>query len=128
MKTFIKIFSIVIVILGSFMIVRPDIISNWLEDSLKYDWFYSLAIIFRLVLGSILVLVAKESKFPLFVKVLGYLSIVAAVLFIFIGQEAFQSFFSEFFPYFDGYAPISGVFAMAMGALLFYSFSGKVER
>jgi len=89
--------------------------------------FYILAIVVRLVFGIIFIIAAKESKYPGVIKFFGYLAIIAAIIFIFIGQESFQDFFSSLIPDIKPYAPLSGVLDIAIGGFLIYAFSRNKE-
>ena len=127
MKLTIKLFGILMLLLGISLLIKPEILIGWIENNMGTTSLYISAIVVRLVFGILFILAARESKFPGVLKFLGYLFIIAAIIFIFIGQESFQDFISLFFP--DGipYAPVSGLLAFVFGAFLVYAFSGKKE-
>ena len=81
----------------------------------------------RLVFGGLFLAAARESRYPGVIKFLGYLFILAAVIFIFIGQDSFIDFISSIIPNVKPYAPLSGLLAIVFGGFLFYSFSRNKE-
>ena len=100
MKIVIIIFGIAIMLSGVSLIFDPEFLYDWLENNIETKSLYIGAIVGRLVFGIILILFAKESKLPGLFKIFGYLAIIAAIVFIFIGHDGFQSFLSSFFPLF----------------------------
>ena len=128
MTLIIKFFSLLIIIAGGVLLISPGQIIEYLRDNVQEDWFYWIAIAFRFILGSLLVISAKSSKLPLFVKAIGLLSLTAAIFFLFMGQQWLVDFVSSFFPYMDDYAPLSGFFAIVMGIFLLYAYTGTAPR
>jgi drug/metabolite transporter (DMT)-like permease len=125
MKLIIKLFGILLIFAGVVILIKPEIIFGLIEHNLGSSSLYITAIAVRLIMGVLLVLSAGDSKYPGFIKILGYLFILAAVVFIFIGQVSFQEFITTLIPYVNPYAAISGLLSMAFGAFLFYAFSRK---
>ena len=124
MKLVLKLFGILLILAGISFIIYPEFLFGWLEDNTENSSLYISAIVGRFVLGILLIIAAKESKFPLFFKIFGYLAIIAAIVFIFIGHENFQHFMASIIAEFKPYAPISGLIVVAVGGLFIYAFSG----
>lgn len=110
------------------MLINPEIIFGWLEDNMESTSLYIAAIVVRLVVGILFIIAAKESKYPGVIKFMGYLALIAAVIFIFIGQESFQDFFSALIPEIKPYASLTGLIDMAIGGFLIYAFSTNKEK
>ena len=127
MKLVIKFLGILLILAGISFIIYPKFLFGWLEDNTENSSLYISAIIGRLVFGILLIIAAKESKYPLFFKIFGYMAIIAAIVFIFIGHENFQHFMASIIAEFKPYAPISGLIVMAVGGLFIYAFSGNKE-
>ena len=125
MKLVIKLLGILLILAGISFIIYPEFIFGWLEDNTENSSLYISAIVGRFVLGIILIMAAKESKFPLFFKIFGYLAVIAAIVFIFIGHENFQHFMASIIAEFKSYARISGLIVVAVGGLFIYAFSRK---
>ena len=127
MKLIFKLVGTIILVLGISLLIKPEIIFGWLEENMENTSLYISAIVLRLVLGILLLIAAKESKYPGVIKFFGYLAIIAAVLFIFMGHESFQHNFLSLIPTIKPYAPVIGLVAMALGSFLIYAFSGSKE-
>ena len=127
MKLVIKLFGILLILAGISFIIYPEFLFGWLEDNTENSSLYISAIVGRFVLGILLIIAAKESKYPLFFKIFGYLAIIAAIVFIFIGHEIFQHFMASIIAEFKPYTLISGLIVMAIGGLFIYAFSMNKE-
>ncbi len=127
MKLIINLFGILFLVLGVSLLIKPEIIFGWMEDNTENKSLYISAIIFRLVFGILLIMAAKKSKFPGVIKFIGYMAIIAAASFIFMGIENFRHIIVSLIPEFRPYAAISGLIGMALGTFLIYSFTRKTE-
>ncbi len=127
MKLIIKLFGILAILSGISLLINPEIIFGWIEGSMENTSFYIFAIVVRLVFGIILIIAAKESKYPGVIKFFGYLAIITAIIFIFIGQESCHDFISSLIPEIKPYAPLIGVIDIAIGVFLIYAFSRNKE-
>ncbi len=127
MKLIIKLFGILMVLAGISLLISPEIIIGWIENNMESISLYISAIVVRLVFGILFLVAAKESKYPGAIKILGYLFIIAAIIFIFIGQENFLDFISLFIPDVKPYAPVSGLLAIAFGGFIIYAFLRNKE-
>lgn len=108
---------------GISLIIKPEIIFVWIENNMENTALYISAIIVRLVFGILFIVAARESKYPRVIKFLGYLFIITAIIFIFIGQDSFHIFITFLIPNVKPFAPISGILSIAFGSYLIYSFS-----
>jgi uncharacterized membrane protein SirB2 len=127
MKIIIKLFGILLLISGITLLIKPEIILVWIEDNMENTSLYISAIVVRLVFGILFLVAAKESKYAGIIKFFGYLFIVAAIIFIFMGQERFQHFITSLIPDVTPLAPIAGLLSMVFGVFLMYAFSRKKE-
>ncbi|WP_321296544.1 hypothetical protein [Marinifilum fragile] len=125
MKPCIKIFGILLILVGISLLFAPEIIFGFLESNKGTFWVYWLAIVVRLVLGAILILSAKESKHPLAVKIIGGMFVLAALIFLFMGQQNFQEFIATVLAVFNPYIPLVGMVSIAFGSFFIYAFSGR---
>jgi len=127
MKLIVKLFGVLILLLGILLLINPEIIIGWIEDNMGNSSLYITAIAVRLVFGILFMVAARESKYPRVIKFFGYLFIIAAITFIFIGQESFQSFITSLIPDVKPFAPITGLLSIAFGGFLIYAFSRNKE-
>ncbi len=127
MKTIIQLVGFLFIIGGIVLLISPDLFYDWIEDNLATKSLYFFAIIFRLAFGTLLLMAANESNYPITFKVLGSITIIAALTFIGIGHESFQKFLSEIFFKFKPYAPVTGLIVLLVGGFLIYAFKKKMK-
>lgn len=125
MKIIIQFFGLLIIIAGISLLVKPEIIFGWIEDNMESRSFYFSAIVFRSILGILLIAAAKKSKFPRVIKFFGYLAVIAALTFIFMGHENFLNFIVSIISKFKPYAAVSGSIGVALGGFLIYAFATR---
>lgn len=116
-----------LILAGLFLLVDPEILFGWLEGNINTTTVYVIAIVFRLLLGILFVGFASRSKFPRVIKFIGGIAILAAILFIFIGQEGFQDLIAWVLHGFRSFGRIAGLVVIAFGGFLIYAFSGNIE-
>jgi hypothetical protein len=127
MKLIIKLFGILLLLSGISLLINPEIIIGWIEENMENTSLYISAIVVRLVFGILFIVAARESKYPDVIKFFGYLFIIAAIIFIFIGQGSFQDFITSLIPDVKPFAPVSGLLSIAFGGFLIYAFSRNKE-
>jgi hypothetical protein len=132
MKLIIKLFGMLMFLLGLSLLIKPEIVFGWMENNYMENEMgntslYIFAIVVRVALGILFVVTAKESKYPGLIKILGYLFFIAAIILIVIGHENFRHFVVSTIPEFKPYAPVSGIMGIAFGAFLMYAFSRNKE-
>ena len=128
MKVFIKLIGIIMLLSGTLLLINPDILFDWIVNKMESKSFYIFAIVGRLVLGATILITAKESRFPMALKLFGYLAIITAVVFIFIGHDSFLDFLSSLIPGIRPYAFLSGLIAIAIGGFLIYAYTRKKDQ
>jgi len=127
MKLTIKLFGILLLLSGISLLINPEIIIGWIEENMENTSLYISAIVVRLVFGILFIVAARESKYPDVIKFFGYLFVIAAIIFIFIGQGSFQDFITSLIPDVKPFAPVSGLLSIAFGGFLIYAFSRNKE-
>ena len=127
MKLIIKPLAILIALFGILIIINPETFFGWIENNRTNTMFYYSVIAGRLVFGILFIIAAKYSKYPNLIKFLGYVAIIAAIIFIFIGHNGFQDFLSSMIPSAKPFGPGVGLFGIALGSFLIYAFSSNKE-
>ncbi len=125
MKSIIKFFGLLIILLGISILFNSEGLYDWAEKNIENIIFYISVIVARLVLGLSLIFAAKESKYSDAIKIFGYLTILGAVFVILIGHNGFQNLMNSLLPIFKPYAPVSSLIGIALGGFLIYAFSMK---
>ena len=80
MTVVIIIVGVQMLLAGIVIVINPDVILGILRKHLDKLELHILAIVARLVLGSLLIYQSNISKFPLILESLGWLLIVAAIV------------------------------------------------
>ena len=122
MTYIIILFGLLTLLAGVIILISPKIIFGVLRKNIEFLWLHVTAVGVRLALGTLLILFANESKFPIIITVLGWLSIAAAITFILIGRQRFIALMNWAFSLLKPYGRVGGLFAAVFGGFLVYAF------
>ena len=131
MKKLFQFIGCIIFLAGISLLIRPTIIYDWVVNHLESPPLYVAAIAGRLILGTLLLIAAKQAKHPKAIRFFGAISIIAALLFLFLGQAEFVKLLSSWLPLMKSYGWVSGLVSIVLGGFLIYTFSyadKKLER
>ncbi|MDJ0700690.1 MAG: hypothetical protein QNJ07_12610 [Woeseiaceae bacterium] len=117
MKLVIAILGVLIAVLGAVAIVRPGIFRD-LFGRLSAQVTWVLAVVLRLAIGTILLMVAGDTRLPQVMNVIGWIAIVAAVVVLLLGPERLEAFVEWWLGLTDGWLRTSAGFACAFGVFL----------
>ena len=115
------IFATLTLLAGIIIVINPELIFGFLRSNLDKLSLYVTAVVVRLVIGVLLISQCKVSKFPFVIEVIGWVSIVAAVVFAVIGRRNFNRLMSWALSL-KPFSRVGGVFAAMFGAFLIYAF------
>ena len=106
---------------GVTLVVKPeyiiDIFANY-GESLGLQVF---AIIVRIILGIALVIAAADSKYPIALQILGWLTLIVVLLLSAIGRERFKSVIRWSIDIKPNIQRLMGVFGILFGSFLFHA-------
>ena len=122
MTVLIIIFGALTLLAGIVILINPDVIFGFLRNNLDKLAVSILAVVVRLVIGALLIYQSNISKFPFVIEVIGWLSIVAAILLAVMGRRNFNRLMSWALSLSKHFGPVGGVLAVAFGAFLIYAF------
>ena len=122
MTVLIIIFGALTLLAGIVIIINPEVIFGFLRNNLDKLVLHILAVVIRIVLGSLLIYQSNISKFPLVIEVIGWLSIVTAIFLAVMGRRNFNRLMSWALSFLKSFDRVGGVFAAAFGAFLIYAF------
>lgn len=125
MKWIIRIIGLIFILSGISILFDPGLLFNWLETNKDQTFLYTSAIVSRIVLGVLLIVSSKESRYPFLISLMGFLILIAGLLFILIGHSGFADFMTTVLGWLDPYTPLSGIIVSAFGGFLFYAFTGS---
>ena len=119
MGLIVSILGVLIVLIGTMGLLNPQSLMSLVEhwQGPKRFWF---AILVRLVLGVTLLLVAPACRAPLLVRIIGVISIVAALGILILGRPRLDSLIKWWLMR-PRLLRVSAIFAVAFGALLVYA-------
>jgi len=128
MKLIIKLFGLLLLVAGISLLIYPELIIGWIGDNMENTLLYITAISVRLVIGFLFIIAAGESKYPLGIKLLGYLFILASIILMFLGQFGFQHLINSVIPEVEPYAPLSGLLSILFGGFIIYAFTANKKN
>ncbi|VUX55763.1 conserved membrane protein of unknown function [uncultured Woeseiaceae bacterium] len=112
--------GVVVCALSAWGLMVPDKVWKLVNGALGKNWGIYVAVVARLLLGAALVIVAPESRFPMAFEILGWLAIVAAVVFLFAGRDRLRRFVAWIEQISQAVTRVWLLFGIAFGALLIY--------
>ena len=110
------------VLAGVSLILKPEIIFDFLRDKAEEPWVHISAVVVRLILGILLVYQAGASKFPLAIHIIGWIAIVAAIILSVIGRNNFKRLVAWAFSLAKPFPVVGGSLAIVFGLFLVYAF------
>jgi amino acid permease len=119
LKIIIALFGVLICLGGLTILILPEKFKNIMNRWTGQPRFL-FAVIIRVVLGAILLSEAANLKFPLAMKIIGAISILAAVVLLLVGQERMDRFIDWWMKQSENVFRAASVFALAFGAFLIY--------
>ena len=122
MELLIIIFGALTLLAGIVIIINPEIMFGYLRNNLDKPALHIVASSIRLVLGTILIYNADVSRFPVIIEILGWFSILAAVVIIIMGRPNFTKLMVKAFSLVKTFGRFAGVVAFTFGAFLIYAF------
>ena len=122
MTLLIILFGVLILMAGIVIIINPETLFGFLRNNSEKLVLQVLAIVVRVMLGLLLVYQSSESRYPLVIEVIGWLSLVAAIFLAVIGRRNFSRLMSWALSFVKPYGRVGGILAAAFGAFLIYAF------
>jgi hypothetical protein len=113
-------FGIIFVLLGAGAALRPHALLRLARRVTVRTWLRLVAFAVRVVVGSILILVASSTVFPLALRVIGVLLIVSGVTVLVIGNAGVQRIVSWALGLGPVAVVVGGILGVLFGALLVY--------
>lgn len=110
----IALFACLVLLVCLWSLLRPQWLFGFAQPLLHQNWLLPLAIGIRLLLGVALLYVAGHSALPLFFRILGWLSIIAALALPLLGMQRI----GRLVVWFEGLPPIAVRLWMLVGTAL----------
>ncbi len=116
----VALFGMAIILLGILGLVSPGNLVRLVVGSWQSQKGFYFAIGIRVVFGIVLLLAASQSRFPEAFRVLGIISLVAAMAASFLGFDRLQRFVQKWMKRSPGFIRGWSVMAAAFGVFLLY--------
>lgn len=113
-------FGILLALIGLFAVIRPRAFLGLVRRITVRTWLRVTAFAIRIVLGTILILVAPSTAFPLVVRLIGSLMIAAGIVVLLIGNEGVQRLVNRALRLSPPAVVVGGILGIGFGALLIY--------
>ncbi len=121
MSYVILLFGILILLSAAVILVKPDIIFGLIRSNSESLGLHVLAVVVRLILGIALITYAAESKYPVALQVIGWLSVTAATVLGVIGRSRFKGLIRWALSIAPSFARFAGFLAILLGGFLIYA-------
>ena len=125
MSKFFQFFGLILILAGMSILISPALIYDWIAGNLENRALYMAAILARFILGLFLFAAASHAKTPIAIRIFALLSILTALLFLFMGQINFINLLNKLLPMMRPYAWVSGIISAGLGAFLIWTFIGR---
>lgn len=125
MLLFVTILGVLIMALGLLGLAAPNALVRYLRQIWERPSGLYIAVIFRLLMGVVLFWAAPDSRFPITLKILGAITILAAVAIPFVGYAKLTRFLHWFTELGPGVMRAWALVAIAFGAFLVYASWGN---
>lgn len=122
MTVAIILFGALTLLVGIVIIIDPEFVFGFFRNYMDKPVVHILAVVIRLILGAFLIHQSTISRFPLIIEILGWISIIAAVVLAVMGRLNFIRLMSWALSFSKPLGRVGGIIAMAFGAFLIYAF------
>ena len=120
MKIIIVLFGALICLAGLVILIAPEkfksVMNNWTGQPR-----FLFAVIVRIVFGAILLAESANLKFPLAMKIIGGITILAAIAILLIGEKRMDRFIALWMRISDNVLRAWSILAFAFGGFLIYA-------
>jgi hypothetical protein len=121
MNYIIFLFGVLFAVVRLVLIIKTDAVFRLFAKHENSTMLHVVAIVVRLVLGIVLIIGAPDSRFPITLQVLGWLSIISALILIAIGGGRFRRLIYWALKLAPSIKNIAGVLALLLGGFMIYA-------
>lgn len=121
MTVIVLVFGVLIFIGGLTALLKPSYIFSIFSKYGDSIGLHVFAIITRIILGIALLFAAGDSKYPLLLKILGALTLLAVIILGAIGRERFKKLIKWSLSFKPNAQRVMGFVGIIFGAFLFYA-------
>lgn len=122
MEILIILFGAFIVIAGIGMLIKPDLMFDYLKRESDNYTLHTFAIAIRLIMGFLLIYFADLSQYAVAIEAFGWFVVIAGIALILIGHKNFKKLIEWAVTFIRPYRFIGGLLAIILGCFLMYAF------
>lgn len=117
----ILLFGTLVLFSGMAIVVKPDAIFDPMRSNSESLGLHAIAVVVRLILGIALITYAAESRFPVALQIIGWLSVTAAIILAIIGRSRFKALIEWGLSHVSSFGRGAGLLAIFLGGFLIYA-------
>ena len=121
MRYIVMLFGTATAIAGVIIVISPETVFGLIRKHMASMGMHVLAVVARIVLGAALILCAAESKFPAAIEVIGWITLVAALVLGVMGRTHFKRLMAWALGVPSFFRRIGGLLAVLFGGFLVYA-------
>ena len=106
---------------GMLMLIQPRLVMDTLHSLVDEEWLQFVTATSRVVLGSVLLVCAEQTRFPLALQIMGLISLTAGMGITLLPAAAFRHFLSGILKRYRPYARMGSVLLIGAGSFLVYA-------
>jgi len=103
-------------------LINPDIVFGFLRNNTDNPAIHWIAVLVRLAVGTLLIIQARQSRFPLTIEVLGWVFVIAGIALALIGSTRFRRLLSWVLANLVAFGRIAGIVAIVFGGFIVFAF------
>ena len=121
MNYIVMIFGAATIVAGIIIVINPESVFGLMRRKLESLILHILAVVVRIILGVALIMCAAESKYPVAILIIGWISIVAASVLGIMGRTNFMRLMSWALSVAPSFGHIGGFLAILFGGFLIHA-------
>jgi len=121
MNYIVMIFGAATIVAGIIIVINPESAFGLMRRKLESLILHILAVVVRIILGVALIMCAAESKYPVAILIIGWISIVAASVLGIMGRTNFMRLMSWALSVAPSFGRIGGFLAILFGGFLIHA-------
>ena len=121
MNYIIMLFGTANIVAGIIIVINPESVFGLIRRKLESLGLHILAVVVRIIIGVALIMCAAESKYPIAILILGWISIVVASALGIMGRTNFRRLMSWALSLKPTFGRIGGFIAILFGGFLVHA-------
>ena len=114
-------FGLVSGVTGMLMLIQPRLVLDTMYSFTDEKWLQVVIAGLRLVLGSVLLICAEQTRFPLMIQIIGLTALIAGMGITLMPALIFNRCVTQTLHYLRPYARFGSVLLIGFGAFLVYA-------